>query len=263
VTVKDLRRDDSRYSRQEWIPTIGAEGQVLLSQSSVVVIGAGGVKSPLLLYLAAAGVGRITIIDDDRVELSNLNRQILYRTSDIGCFKAEAAAATLHDLNPSISVEPIVAHAGPDTFTTLLSGYDLVFEGGNSAEERRLFNSWAVHAGQRYIHASAQYNYAYVQTVVPGVSACFECSFDDLPQSHGGPVPIVGPAAGVAGSVAASEAIGMLVGLPPSLDSEIFFYDGWANWATRFPNPRRLTCSACQKREIHSLSSLRLNEQNS
>ena len=236
---------NGRYSRQEWIPRIGEAGQQNLTNSSVAIIGAGGVKSPLLLYLAAAGVGRICVIDDDQVELSNLNRQILYRTSDIGRFKAEAAAETLQNLNPDILIEPVVAHASPDTFDDLLTGYDLVFEGGSSAEERRNFNSWALRAGQRYIHASAQYNYAYVQTVVPGSTACFDCSFEDLPRSHQGPVPVIGPATGVAGSVAASEAIGILLGRTPTLDADIFFYDGWANWAMRLPNPRRANSHAC------------------
>lgn len=244
-TAGDGHLGNGRYSRQEWIPTIGDDGQRHLGDASVAVIGAGGVKSPLLLYLAAAGVGRLALIDDDRVELSNLNRQILYRTSDIGRLKVEAAADTLRDLNPDIEVSAVAAHAEPATFTELLGGYDLVFEGGNSAEERRSFNLWALRARQPYIHASAQYNYAYVQTVVPGSSACFECSFDDLPRSGQGPVPIVGPAAGVAGSVAASEAIGILIGRPPSLSTEIFFYDGWENWAMRLPNPRRSDCQAC------------------
>jgi adenylyltransferase/sulfurtransferase len=208
-------------------------------------VGAGGVKSPLLLYLAAAGVGQITVLDHDYVELSNLNRQILYRTSDIGRPKAEAAAEALMALNPEIRVDGIVAHAEPTNFDDLLAGHDLVFEGGEGADERRVFNEWALDTKQTYIHASAQYNYCYVQTIVPGVTACFECSFSDLPASHRGPVPVIAPCAGVAGSVAASEALAILMGMPPSLGDEIFFYDGWANFATRLPNPRRLECHAC------------------
>lgn len=211
----------------------------------MTVLGAGGVKSPLLLYLAAAGVGRVRIIDHDRVELSNLNRQILYNTSDIGRYKAEAAAERLRLLNPDIVVEGIVMHASAETFSEVFGESTLIFEGGESAEERYAFNRWAIDNRRTFIHASAQYNYAYVQTVVPGASACFECSFADLPKSHGGPVPVMGPATGVAGSVAASEAIGLLMGMPPSLDANIFFYDGWSNWATHIPNPRRVGCRGC------------------
>jgi adenylyltransferase/sulfurtransferase len=236
---------DTRYSRQEWVPSFGKAGQEFLYRSSVAVIGAGGVKSPLLLYLTAAGVGRIVIIDHDRVELSNLNRQILYRTQDIGRFKAEAAAETLLNLNPDIQIEGIIERASPDTYPSLLAGHNLVFEGGESAQERRNFNRWALKENQIYIHASAQYNYAYVQTVVPYKSACFECSFSDIPDTHGGPVPVIGPATGVAGSVAASEALGLLVGRPPSLDDSLFFYDGRTNWATHLPNPRASDCPAC------------------
>lgn len=189
--------------------------------------------------------------------MSNLNRQILYRTGDIGRFKAEAAAETLRSLNPDVQIEGIVARASPNTHSSLLLGYSLVFEGGESAEERREFNRWALKEEQTYIHASAQYNYAYVQTVVPHESACFECSFRDLPSSHGGPVPVIGPATGVAGSVAASEALRILLGMPPSLDVAIFFYDGWANWASCLPNPRAADCAACSSNAYNGIGMAR------
>lgn len=234
-----------RYSRQQWIPAVGEAGQDSLADSRVAVVGAGGVKSPLLLYLAAAGVGTITIVDSDRVELSNLNRQILYRTNDLGRYKSEAAQDVLTSLNPDICVSAIVEHATCTSYDRLLGGHDLIIEGGEGADERRAFNRWALAAGHKYIHASAQFNYAYVFTVDPGRSACFECTFEDLPSSHRGPVPIIGPAAGVAGSVAASEALGMLMGMPPSLTESIFFFDGWENKALNLPNPRNLRCPAC------------------
>lgn len=234
-----------RYSRQEWIPAIGRKGQRELARSRVAIIGAGGVKSPILFYLAAAGVGSITIIDHDRIELSNLNRQILYRTADIGLPKASVAARTLAALNPEIVITPVVERAEPANFARLLAGHDLVYEGGDGAENRREFNAWAVAARQTYIHASAQFNYAYVMTVVPGASSCFECAFFDLPASHGGPVPVLGSATGVAGSVAASEGLALLLGMPPSLADEIFFYDGWENTATRIPSTPREDCRVC------------------
>lgn len=239
------RNMDGRYSRQEWVPRLGVEGQRRLAEASVAVIGAGGVKSPLLFYLAAAGIGRIRIIDHDKVELSNLNRQILYRTADIGEKKAYAAARTLLALNPEISIEAVDTRADENSYTRLLSGFNLVFEGGESAGERRAFNRWAIANDVMYIHASAQYNYAYVFTVIPGVSACFDCVFRDLPDSHRGPVPVLGSATGVAGSVAASEAIGILSGMAPSLADRMFCFDGWTNSSIQLENHRSENCAIC------------------
>jgi molybdopterin/thiamine biosynthesis adenylyltransferase len=247
----DILQSDTRYSRQIWIPRFGEVSQNALQRSSIVVIGAGGVKSPMLLYLAAAGVGRIKIIDFDTVELSNLNRQILYSMSDVGKFKAKIAAGRLHDLNPEIDVEGVVARLDEDNFDEHTRGVDLVVEGGDNSAGRKWFNENAVSRRLTFIHASAQFNYAYVMTVVPSVSACFECLFSDLPDSHGGPVPIIGTAAGVAGSVAASEAISILSGKGPTLDKSIFFFDGWTNSAMHLPNPGHPDCRVCGPNRGH------------
>lgn len=236
---------EGRYSRQEAIPLLSSAGQKLLSQASVTVVGAGGVKSPLLYYLAAAGVGRIRIIDFDRVELSNLNRQILYSMHDIGKFKAVAAAARLRDLNPEIEIEPVVERIDGSNFQSLTHDAHLLIEGGDSAEGRLLFNRLALKYGKTYIHASAQYNYGYVFTVVPGISACFECCFDDLPPSHKGAVPIIGCAAGIAGCVAATEAISILSGRKATLAGRLWLHDGWANETVHFELVKRSECGAC------------------
>lgn len=236
---------DTRYNRQEAIPRLGLAGQRRLKKRRVAVIGAGGVKSPLLFYLAAAGIGFLRIIDYDRVELSNLNRQILYSTQDIGKHKAEAAAERLAALNPDIDVEPVVARITDDNFDELLAGFDLVFEGGDSAEGRQLFNREAVARNICYIHASAQYNYAYVFTVVPYVSACFECIYSDLPPSHGGPVPVLGCATGVAGAVAACEAINILSGVGPTLANRIWLHEGWTNETFSISVRRKESCCVC------------------
>lgn len=236
-----------RYSRQEAIPLLGESGQARLSAARVTVVGAGGVKSPLLYYLAAAGVGRIRVVDFDRVELSNLNRQILYTTADVGRYKAEAAAERLHALNPEIAIEPVVAQLNADNFDAITENSDLLFEGGDSAAARREFNRLALAAQKPYIHASAQFNYAYVVTVLPYQSACFDCFFDDLPGSHGGPVPVLGCATGIAGSVAAAEAISILCGKGAQLSNRLWLHDGWSNESVNLPMSRRESCPACGK----------------
>ena len=237
--------ENTRYNRQEAIPNLGKKGQEKLINSSVAIIGAGGVKSPILFYLAAAGVGKIRIIDYDKVELSNLNRQILYTIDDIGKYKAEAASNRLKALNPEIIIEPIIEKVSQGNFYQLVGEFPLIFEGGDSAQGREEFNSSALKYNKTYIHASAQYNYGYVVTVVPFKTACFKCIFDDLPRSHSGPVPIIGSATGIAGSIAASEAINILLGNTPKLASRAIFFDGWQNEFINIPMERKKNCPAC------------------
>jgi adenylyltransferase/sulfurtransferase len=194
------------------MPQIGRRGQARLAQSDVAVIGAGGVKSPLLYYLAAAGVGRLRIIDHDHVELSNLNRQILYEVADIGRNKAAAAADRLGRLNPDITIEASGVRAGPGNLADLTDGADVVIEGGDSVTGRQLVSDHCTRIGVPMIHTSAQYAYGHLFTYLPGRSACFRCVFPDLPAGHGGPVPVLGCATGIAGSLAAMETLKLLVG---------------------------------------------------
>jgi molybdopterin/thiamine biosynthesis adenylyltransferase len=236
---------NTRYNRQETIPLFGKEGQHRLSDSSVAVIGAGGVKSPILFYLAAAGIGRIRIIDFDSVEMSNLNRQILYSERDVGRNKAEAAAEKLLSINSEITIEPVIDRVTFDNFDRLLAGFDLIFEGGSSDTERKVFNKEAVKRSMPYVHASAHFNYSYVLSVQPGTSACFECVYFDPPRNRSGPVPVLGCACGIAGSVAASEAITFLMQGRFNFVDRIWFHDGWSGETLFFPVDRQLTCSVC------------------
>lgn len=203
---------DTRYSRQEAMPQIGPSGQRKLAAARVVSIGAGGVKSPLLYYLSAAGVGRLRIIDFDTVEVSNLNRQILFDTDDIGRNKAHAAAARLRKLNPDIVVESCDQRVDTANIADLLNGYDVVFEGGDSVEGRYLVSDHCTRTGAPMIHVSAHYGYGHLFTYLPSRTACIRCVFPDLPSTHGGPVPVLGCATGVAGSLGAMEAIKLIVG---------------------------------------------------
>jgi molybdopterin/thiamine biosynthesis adenylyltransferase len=225
---------------------LGPEGQQRLLNSIVGVVGAGGVKNPILFYLAAAGVGTIRIVDFDRVELSNLNRQILYTVEDIGVYKAEAAAARLTALNPEIKVEPIITKVKSSNFEELFGNCDVVFEGGDSVEGRQEFNRAAVKYRKTYIHASAQHNYAYVFSVIPLETACFECVFDDLPRSHGGPVPVIGCATGISGAIGASEAINILIGRGPQIVNRILFFTAGSINLSTFQHSARRTAGLAQ-----------------
>jgi len=236
---------DQRYNRQIAVPLFGEHGQTLLSNASISVIGAGGVKSSLLLHLAAAGVGYIRIIDHDRVELSNLSRQVLYDTRDIGKFKALAASERLIALNPDLHIEAVVDRANTANYDELLLKFDLVIEGGDSHQSRLEFNRWACQNNKTYVHASAHYNYGYVLTVLPKKTACYECCYGDMEPTFGGPVPVMCSATAVSGSVALAEVINILLGRPPTLAGRVWTHQGWTNTTLTYAVDRRKACSAC------------------
>lgn len=236
---------DTRYNRQELIPQIGQKGQLALTKARVAVVGAGGVKSPLLYYLAAAGVGALRIIDHDNVELSNLNRQILFSQGDIGKNKAVVAKSRLMALNPDIEIEAIGDRVSSETIDDYLTGFDVIVEGGDSPAGRLMINSFCISKGIPMVHASAQYNYGYVFTVLPGTTACFRCIFPDLPSSHGGSVPVLGIATGLAGTLGAGEVIKLVTGVGHPIVDGMLMFSGFQSDFHFVSEARRLDCPAC------------------
>ncbi len=206
--------EDLRYNRQINMPEWGQDEQEKLKNSSVVVIGSGGVKSTLLLCLVAAGIGKLRIIEFDRVELSNLNRQLLFRTEDIGRKKVDVAAETLKSLDPEISIEAIDAKVTNSNIDDLLGGFDVVVEGGDCPAGRNMINEYCLKKGIPMIHPSAQFSYGYVLSVIPKLkTACFACYFPDdhTRKEHTGPVPVNVLSTSVAGSLGAAEVIKYLL----------------------------------------------------
>ncbi|MDP3778867.1 MAG: ThiF family adenylyltransferase [bacterium] len=211
---------DTRYNRQEQMPEWGTERQRALKNAKVVAIGAGGVKSTLLMSLAAAGVGTIRIIEFDSVELSNLNRQILYQTSDIAKPKAQSCRDALIALNPEVSVESLNDKITENNIVELCEDFDFVVEGGDSPAGRNLVNEYCLSVGKPYTHASAQFNYGYVFSVIPSLkTACFACFFptDHIRQEHTGPVPVSVLSTSVAGSLGAAEVLKWFMGYQESM----------------------------------------------
>jgi molybdopterin-synthase adenylyltransferase len=202
--------EDTRYNRQEQMPEWGYTSQEKLRSAKVVVIGAGGVKSTLLMSLVAAGIGRLQIIEFDTVELSNLNRQILYKTSDIGRNKIDACVETLRAMNPEISIEGINSKVTKDNIHLLCKDFDFIVEGGDSPAGRNLVNEYCLTSGIPFVHASAQFNYGYVVSVIPKYkTACFACYFptDFTRNQSTGPVPVSVLSTSVAGTLCAAEVI--------------------------------------------------------
>ena len=210
-----------RYSRQILVPDLGGRGQMRLRQGRVLIVGAGGLGSPAAYYLAAAGIGTLGLVDPDRVELSNLQRQILHGTPDIGRKKVESARGRLAELNPGVRIEVCAARLEPANVDELFGGYDFIIDGSDNFETKFLVNDAAVTRGIAFSHAGIVRLQGQVMTVVPGKSACYRCFFKSPPppeellscQQAG----ILGAVAGTIGSIQATEAIKYLVGFEDGL----------------------------------------------
>ena len=211
-----------RYSRQLLLPEWTELSQVALRNASVLVIGAGALGSPVALYLAGAGVGRLGIVDDDDVELSNLHRQPLHFNPDIGEPQAESAAAKLRFLNPGIVVEAYRARVEESNVVGLIESQDLVVDCSDSFETRYLVNAACCEAGIDLIEGGAVGWSGLVMTILPRATACYRCAFPVEPEDSQScaEAGILGPAAGVLGTLQALEAIKLLSSVqPPLLDA--------------------------------------------
>ena len=206
-----------RYSRQLVLPEWSEAAQRALGAASVLVVGAGALGSPVATYLAGAGVGRLGIVDDGDVELSNLHRQHLHFTPDVGVPKAHSAAAKLGFLNPEIVVEPYQAAFNPG----MLEGQDLVVDCTDSFEARYAINAACCAAGVPLVEGGVVGVSGLVMAIRPGETACYRCAFPSAPEGAAScaEAGVLGPAAGVVGSLQALEALKLLAGLPALTDA--------------------------------------------
>lgn len=221
---------EQRYARNISLPEMGEEGQQALREASVLVIGAGGLGAPILYYLAAAGVGRIGIVDHDRVALSNLQRQILFETADIGRAKAEAAADALQDLNPDITVQSYVQKWSEANAATLMAEYMLVIDGSDNFESRLLANAQCRRQGKPFLTAAVIGFTGQVYGFVPEEAApCYQCMHPVAPPEEMMPScaqsGVLGSVAGIVGCLTATEAIKHIAGIQPRLQSQMLQFD--------------------------------------
>lgn len=245
--VASLSREETeRYARHLSLPGIGLVGQKRLRAASVLVIGAGGLGSPVLQYLAAAGIGRITIIDDDEVESSNLQRQIIHRAADTGRAKVESAAETLLALDPSLDVVTIAQRLSPDTALDLFAGHDLVLDGADNFATRYLSNDAAELTGTPLIWGTIFRFTGQVSTFVPGVGPMLRDLFPDIPEADSVPDcatgGVLGVLCGTVGSAMATEAVKLICGIGNPYIGRLLRYDALAGeYSTlRFsPDPDR------------------------
>ena len=217
-----------RYARHLVLREIGGPGQQRLKSAHIAVVGAGGLGSPALLYLAAAGVGRLRIIDPDVVSLSNLQRQVLYHTADVGAPKAALAAERLADLNPHVAVEPIQTRLESANAAELLAGVDLVLDGTDDFATRFAVNTACV-AAKTPLVSGAIGRWTGQIGVFPG-RPCYQCLVPEIPPEAEtcSVVGVIGALAGVIGAMMALEAVKALAGAGEPLKGRLLIYDALA-----------------------------------
>jgi sulfur-carrier protein adenylyltransferase/sulfurtransferase len=239
----------ARYSRQLILPEVGMAGQKRLKAAKVVVVGAGGLGSPVCLYLAAAGVGRIGIVDFDAVDLSNLQRQIMYGSSDLGMPKLESAAKRLRDLNPEIAVDLLNVRVAADNIMETLRPYDIVIDGTDNFSTRYLINDACVLLKKPNVYGAIYRFEGQASVFQPPAGPCYRCLFPEPPPAESIPNcaegGVLGVLAGMIGVVQATETIKLIVGLGDSLIGRLFLYDAAAMRLDTFKIKRNSNCAVC------------------
>ena len=233
-----------RYDRQMMIEGWGVGGQERLKASQVAVVGVGGLGCPVSLYLAAAGVGTLVLIDEGRFELSNLNRQILGWGEDIGRLKAESAAEKIRALNPDVDVKAVSEVVDEDNAAELLSDSDAVVDALDNWRTRFLLNRVCVEHGTPLIHAGISGLYGQAMTIIPGEGPCLRCVLPETPPEVPR-FPVLGTTAGLFAMIEAMETVKVLLGLGEPLVGRMLVFDG-SDTSFMFIDVKRLrTCPVC------------------
>jgi molybdopterin-synthase adenylyltransferase len=239
-----------RYSRQIMVPDLGGKGQIRLRQARVLVIGAGGLGSPAAFYLAAAGIGTLGLVDPDKVELSNLQRQILHTTPEIGRQKVDSAKTKLTQLNPDVEIKVYPVRIEEDNAAGILAGYNFIIDGSDNFPTKFLVNDTSIKLNIAFSHAGIVRLQGQTMTVIPRKSACYRCLFKAPPppeeilscQQAG----ILGAVAGTIGSIQATEAIKYLTGFEEGLLTDrLLTYDAKTTSFRTVEVKRIPECSAC------------------
>jgi sulfur-carrier protein adenylyltransferase/sulfurtransferase len=247
VRLSDAQKQ--RYSRHLLIPEVGSVGQAKLLQSRVLLIGAGGLGSPAALYLAAAGVGTIGIVDFDVVDVSNLQRQVVHTTDRVGEKKVESARKTLTALNPDVTVlaheEMLVA----DNVDRIIAGYDAILDGTDTFETRYILNDAAVAAGIPVIHASVFRFEGQLTTFIPFEGPCYRCLYPTPPPPELAPgcsvAGVLGVVPGIMGLLQANEVLKVLLGIGESLAGRLLLFDALTTEFSELRLRRDPECPVC------------------
>ncbi len=239
LTLDELER----YDRQIMLREIGKEGQEKLKKARVFVAGAGGLGSPAAMYLTAAGIGNIRIADHDRVELTNLNRQVLHWDEDRGRSKADSASEKLKRLNPDVEIEAIQETITESNLAQLLAGYDLIVDAMDNLPTRYLLNKAALEHNIPFFHGAIYGFEGRAMTIIPHKTACLRCVYRGvIPEEK---VPVIGVTPAVIGCIQATEVIKYIVGIGELLTNKLLNYDALNMEFTEFKVNKDPHCEHC------------------
>ncbi len=242
-----LTRDElKRYDRQIRIKEFGEEGQEKLKRAKVFIAGAGGLGSPIAIYLTAAGVGTIRIVDHDTVELSNLNRQVLHWHENIGEKKADSAADKLKRLNPWVKIEAIAETITEANISQLVTGFDLIVDAMDNLPTRYLLNKVAIDKNTPFFHGAVYGFEGRAMTIIPGKTACLNCLYHGAvtPKTK---FPVIGVTPAVIGCIQATEVIKYILGLDNLLTNRLLIYNALEMKFTEFKVKNDPNCEHCSR----------------
>ena len=246
--------DLERYARQVIMPHIGEDGQERLLAAKVLVVGAGGLGAPVILYLAAAGIGHITIIDGDMVSRTDLNRQIIYRDADIGSAKAQLAAQAANAINPHIQVSHLVTRLTKGNVKNLVAAHDVIVDCSDNADTRYLLGDSAHHQGRKLVFGGAvrsEGELAVFQSSIAGHvgTACYRCLFPSMPDAKQAPgcseAGILGAVTGIIGSLQALETVKLCMGQDSVLTGSLLLIEAGQTEFIKIATAPRKDCSCC------------------
>lgn len=246
----DLNQEQiERYSRQIILSKIGGEGQKKLLDSKVLIVGAGGLGSPIALYLASAGVGEVCVVDSDKVELNNLQRQIIHSKENVGKPKAESAKERLLSINDDIKITSKNLRLTSENILDVIKKYDIVIDGSDNFPTRYLVNDACVLSGKPLSHGGIFKFEGQAFTVLPGESACYRCLFPEPPPP--GAVPscqqagILGAVAGIIGTIQANEVLKYILGIGELLKGELLIFKALTSNFRKVKIPKNKECPVC------------------
>ena len=238
-----------RYSRHIILQEVGVKGQKKLLNASVLIIGAGGLGAPAALYLAAAGVGTIGIVDADEVDLSNLQRQVIHTTNDVGKAKVKSAAETMEAINPDVTVKTYRTFVDSSNIMDLIKDYDFIIDGTDNFPAKFLINDACVMAEKPFSHAGIIRFKGQLMTYVPGEGPCYRCVFKNPPPKDAVPTckqaGVIGAMGGVIGSLQAMEAIKYIIGKGDLLTGKLLTYDALKMEVHTIKLPKDDHCAVC------------------
>ena len=232
-----------RYDRQIMIRGFGENGQEKLKRAKVIVAGSGGLGSPISIYLAAAGVGTLRIVDHDRVELSNLNRQVLHWDKDIGRNKVDSATEKLSQLNQSVKIEAVEEMINEANISRLVAGFDLIVDAMDNLPTRYLLNKAAIDNNIPFIHGAVYGLEGRAMTIIPGKTACLKCVYRGLILQE--KFPVIGVTPAVIGCIQVTEVIKYITGIGKLLTNRLLVYDGLNMTFTELAVKRDPNCEHC------------------